>query len=270
MTAAAAGTGIRPARRPGGLGLVVRQVRYEQLAFWRNPIGAGFTVGFSVVFLVLLSASGGSQRVGQLGGLRQIQYYVAGFAAYGVMAACFNMLAVTIVVRREMGLLKRIRLSPLPVWAMLGGLLVNALIVSAVQVVILVAIGRWAYHVQIPRDPAALAVALLVGVVCFTALGVAASTLIPNQEAAGPVISIVFFVLLFLSGLYFPLAPGSGLARISSFFPVRHLIVAAFAPFDLRPGVSAWSWPDIWVMAAWGAVGVVVAARRFRWEPHRS
>jgi hypothetical protein len=39
--------------------LVGRQVRYEQLSFWLNPIGAIFTVGFSVVFLILLGASAG-------------------------------------------------------------------------------------------------------------------------------------------------------------------------------------------------------------------
>ena len=41
------------------LRLVTRQVHYEQLSFWLNPIGAAFTVGFSVVFLVLLGASAG-------------------------------------------------------------------------------------------------------------------------------------------------------------------------------------------------------------------
>jgi len=69
------------------------------------------------------------------------------------------------------------------------------------------------------------------------------------------VISIVFFVLLFLSGLWYPLKPGSTLARVSDWFPVRHLITATFAPFDLRPGVSAWSWNDIAVMAIWGVGG---------------
>jgi len=29
--------------------LVARQVRFEQLSFWLNPIGAALTIGFSVV-----------------------------------------------------------------------------------------------------------------------------------------------------------------------------------------------------------------------------
>ncbi|HEV8063968.1 MAG TPA: hypothetical protein VGP46_04010, partial [Acidimicrobiales bacterium] len=75
--------------------LLLKQVYYEQLAFWRNPFGAVFTVGFSLVFLVLLALSGGDQHTSQIGNLKEIQYNVPAFAAYGVMSACFNMLAIS-------------------------------------------------------------------------------------------------------------------------------------------------------------------------------
>jgi ABC-2 type transport system permease protein len=257
--------GAHPA---GDIRLVGRQIYYEQLAFWLNPVGAVFTVGFSVVFLVLLGAGAGNSRVPSLGNIRAIQYYVPGFAAYGVMSACFNMVAITLVVRRETGLLKRIRLSPLPTRVMVAAIFGNALIISFVQVIILLGIGRFGYHVVLPHNMAALAVALLVGAICFTALGIAASTLIPNQEAAGPVVSIVFFVLLFLSGLWYPLPKGSALAQFSAFFPVRQLILAASAPFER--GVSPWSWHAILVMAVWGVAAVVISLRRWSWAPRRS
>ena len=142
------------------LRLVVHQIYFEQLSFWRNPIGAGFTVVFSVLFLVLLGATGGQSTVSYLGGIKAIQYYVAGFAAYGVMSACFNMLAINIVIRREMGLLKRMRLSPLPRWILMTGIFANALIVSAVQVVLLLVVGRYGYGAQMPSNWLALVVAL--------------------------------------------------------------------------------------------------------------
>ncbi|MHB1584078.1 MAG: ABC transporter permease [Acidimicrobiales bacterium] len=260
-----------PAPRSVGrdLRMVWQQLGYEQLAFWRNPIGAVFTVGFSVVFLVLLASAAGHSRNAAIGNLEVIQYYVPGFAAYGVMSACFNLLAISLVVRRETGLLKRLRLSPLPTAAMVAAVFLNVLVLSLVQVVLLVAIGRLGYGVHLPNDLGPLAVTLVVGAASFAALGIGVSTFIPNQEAAGPVISIVFFVLLFLSGLWYPLAKGSALARISAWFPMRHMITATFAPFDLRPGVSPWAWHDLGVMAIWGAAGAIVAVRRFRWAPAR-
>ena len=144
------------------LRLVARQVFYEQLSFWLNPIGAAFTVVFSVVFLVLA----GSHRR-QLSASRTwrtsalVVYYVPGFAAYGVMAACFNLLTIQLVIRREMGLLKRLRLSPLPTWVMLGAIFGNALIISLRRKwSSLVLIGRFGYNVAFPHNPAAFVVAL--------------------------------------------------------------------------------------------------------------
>jgi ABC-2 type transport system permease protein len=265
-------TGAAPTARgsrPNDLQMVRHQVAYEQRTFWRNRFGATFTVGFSTVFLLLLALAGGTSRFSVIGNIRGIQYYVPAFIAYGVMSACFSVLAITLVNRREVGLLKRLRLSPLPARAMMAALFVSALVVCCAQVVILLAIGRLAFQLRVPDNYLALVVALVAGAACFTALGVAASTVVPNQDAAGPLINVVFFALLFLSGMWYPLRAGSGLAQASSYFPVRSLITATFAPFDLRPGTSPWAWHDIFVMAIWGVAAAIVAVRRFRWEPRR-
>jgi ABC-2 type transport system permease protein len=252
------------------LRLVARQVRYEQLAFWLNPVGAAFTVGFSLVFLILLGAIAGSSRVSFLGHIKLIQYYVPGFVAYGVMSACFTTLTMVLVNRRETGLLKRLRLSPVPTWVLLGAIFVSTLLVAFVQVIIMLVVGRLAFGVQLPTNVGAFVLAVVVGGVSFTAMGAAMSTVIPNQEAAGPVTSIVFFVLLFLSGLWFPIQSGSGLAKFSAYFPIRHFITAVFAPFDPVKGASPWAWHDLLVIAIWGAVASVIAIRRFKWSPLRN
>ena len=257
-------------RGMGDLKLVGRQIYYEQLNFWLNPIGAIFTVGFSVVFLVLVGSSAGHQRSSAIGGGLLIKYYVPGFIAYGVMAACFNMLAINVVVRREMGLLKRLRLSPLPTWAMLAAVSASALIISAAQVILVLLIGRLGYNVPFPHNIAAFVVTVVVGAISFTCIGLGMSTLIPNQEAGAPITSIVFFVLLFLSGLWFPISASSGLAKFSSYFPVRHFILSVYDASIAQKGMSSWSWHDILVMAIWGVVGALVAARRWSWAPRQA
>lgn len=268
--AAATQTGSRQLPVLRDLRLVGRQTWYEQLTFWLNPLAAIFTIGFSVVFLILLGASAGSSRIGFLGHIKLIQYYVPGFVAYGIMSACFNSLATTLVIRRETGLLKRLRLSPLPVWILLGAIFASTLLVAFLQVIVLLAVGRLAFGVHLPGNLGAFVLALVVGGLSFTAIGAAMSTLIPNQDAAGPVISIVFFVLLFLSGLWFPLKPGSGLAQFSGYFPISHFIRAVFVPFNPQSGGSPWAWPDLRALAIWGVAGAVVAVWRFSWAPHRS
>jgi ABC-2 type transport system permease protein len=253
------------------LRLVGKQLRYEQLSFWLNPVMALFTLGFSLLFMVILGGIVGSARVPYLANIKVIQYYVPGLIAYGVIAACFTMLAIGLVNRREAGLLKRLRLSPLPTWALLASIFLSMVVVVVIQVALMLAVGRWAYGVRMPPHPAggaAVAFALLVGVISFTALGVAMSTLVPNADSAGPLIATVFFVLLALSGFWFPLKSGSLLAKISDWFPIRHFILALFAPFDGQGG-SPWAWRDVRDVALWGVAGVIIAVWRFRWEPRR-
>jgi ABC-2 type transport system permease protein len=250
-------------------GLVVRQVGFEQLSFWLNPIGALMTIAFSVVFLILLGATAGTSTVSSYGGIKLIDYYVAGFCGYGVMAACFTILAITLVNRRETGLLKRLRLSPLPTWMLMDALIINAMIVAVMGVVLLLVVGWLGYGVSGPAHWAPFIVTLLVAMVCYSAMGVGMSTLVPNQDAAGPMVSLTFFILVALSGLWFPIAPGSGLATFADFFPIRHLIDALVGSFAGQRGAPTWPWRDLGVMLIWGAASIVVGLRRWSWSPKR-
>lgn len=253
----------------GDVKMAFSQLRYEQLSFWRNPVAAVFTVGFSVIFLVMLGAAAGNSKSSVLPGIRLVQYYVPVFTAYGVMSTAFSNLALTIVVRRESGQLKRLRLSPLSVGSLLGGLFLNMLAVCVLQVILLLGIGRFGYHVQLPSQWLPLVLALLVGAICFAALGIGVSSLVPNQEAGGPLVNIAFFVLLFVSGMWFPILPSSGLAKIATYFPIIHFFNAVVAPFYSAQGGSPWRWHDLGVLALWGIAGVVISLRRFRFEPRR-
>ena len=252
------------------LKMVARQVRYEQLSFWLNPLGAFFTLGFSTIFLVMLGAIAGHTTIGSgYGKVKLVQYYLGGFVSYGIMAACFTVLAQTLVNRRELGLLKRLRLSPVPTGVLLSAIFLSTIIVALLQVVILLAVGRLGFGDYLPPHALAFILTIVVGMLSFTAMGVGVSTLVPNADASGPMVSIVFFLLLAFSGLWFPIKPGTTLANISGYFPVRHLITAVLASFDLPGGADPWAWHDLEVMAIWGAAGLLVATRRWGWSPRR-
>ncbi len=251
----------------GDLRLVARQVYYEQLTFWLNPIGAILTIGFSVVFIVIFESTSQHATVDYLAHVDLGQYYLPAFAAYGVMAACFNILAIQTVNRREMGLLKRLRLSPLSTWMFLAATALSFMVVALIQVVLLLLVGYVGYGVHGPHDVVPFVLVLLVGMVAFTALGLGISTLVPNADAAGPMVSLVFFILVGLSGLYFPVKPHSGLAEFTGLFPIRHMITALVDSYNGLPGDSVWS--DIGVLALWGAAGGFIAVRRWQWSPRR-
>ena len=104
-----------PGRRAGDLALLWHQVRYEQLSFWRNPQSAFFTFVFPVVVIVIMGALfGGGGASSYFGGLSALQYYVPTIAALSVLGSCYSQLAIVLAARRQNGILKRVRATPLP------------------------------------------------------------------------------------------------------------------------------------------------------------
>jgi ABC-2 type transport system permease protein len=251
--------------------LSVHQLRYEQKSYWRNPAAAGFTFIFPILFLVIFASINKDDTVGFLGGINYNQYYIPGIMCFGVISATFTNLAMTLCIRRDSGILKRLRGTPLPTSAMLGGLLLNAVVVAAILSALVGAIGFLFYSLDFPGHWPALIVSLLIGALAFAALGVAVSTLVPNADAAPAVVNGILFPILFVSGVFFPIESNeSWLARIGEFFPVRHFVNAVFTAFDPRQAsgpAHGWAWSDLAVVGAWAVVGVVVAVRSFRWEP---
>jgi ABC-2 type transport system permease protein len=248
------------------LPLIGRQVYFEQLSFWLNPIGAGITIAFSLIFVIFFESIEKHSTVGFLKHINLGQYYLPAFMAYGIMAACFNTMAISLVNRREFGLLKRLRLSPLPTWMLMAAMLVNWMIIAALQIVLVLIVGLF-YNVHGPHQIAEFILVVIVGMLSFTAIGIGISTLVPNSDSAGPIVSLVFFIVIAFSGLYFPIQPGSGLSTVVGIFPIRHLILAMVDTFNGLPGTSPWN--DIGVMLIWGAAGVFIGLRRWDWSPRR-
>ena len=253
----------RPARRRPSLGLLAHQIRYEQLSFWRNPQSAVFTFIFPVVFVTIMGALfGGVSRSSYFGGVSALQYYVPTIAALSVLGSCYGQLAVALAARRQNGMLKRARATPLPAWAYFAGLLVHCVLVSIVDIVLIVGVGRL-YGVPFPSDWPAIALTLVLAAACFCALGVAVASVISNAEAAPAVAQLVLFPLMFISGTYLPIHSAT-LNRVAGWLPVRPFNQALLGPFSHHTGFA---WGDLGVLLAWGAVGTVIAIRRFRWNP---
>ena len=231
-------------------------------------MAAVFTLAFPVVFLVVVGTTSGTSRVPGTT-LRYDQYTVVAMLTFGLIAACYTNLAMSICLRRDSGMLKRMRGTPISIGSYLGGIIGSTMINVAVLAVLVVGIGMGFYHLHFPYHPAATVVTLLVGIVTFGAIGLAVTVIVPNADAAPAVVNGSYLPVVFISGVFYPLSDGSVLSKIASYFPVRHMIEALVSAFEGGPG-SGLRGHDLVVMLVWAAGALVFAARRFRWEPrHR-
>lgn len=247
--------------------LVWHQIRYEQLSFWRNPQAAFFTFAFPVLIMVVFGALfHGGEPSDFFGGLSPLAYYVGTVTGLSVLGSCYSQLAVGLAMRRQAGILKRMRATPLPAWTYFAGLLAHCVLVSVVTVVLILAVGA-VFGVPLPAAGQwpPLLVTLVLGAASFCALGVAVASLIRNAEAAPAVVQFVLFPLLFLSGTYMPIS-SEVLHHITGALPVRPFNEALLGALAHGGGFA---WQRLAVLLAWGALGAVVAVRRFRWEPRR-
>jgi ABC-2 type transport system permease protein len=250
---------------------LLRQVRWEQRQFFRNVPAAVFTVAFPLIFLLLFSALFADERVeDEAGSPEFVQLFVPAIVAYGVISACYTGLAFTLAVRRDEGILKRKRGTPLRLRDYVGGLIGSSLVVSALLSAVTIAIGIVVFGVTFPhwveRLPA-LVVVLLLGATCASAWGIAVSALVPNQEAAPAIINVVLFPLLFISGTFARVTPRSFVDHVAQVFPVWHFNRAVEWVFSEQATGGAWRPRYLLALLAWTAAGIAISARRFRWEP---
>jgi len=252
------------------LRLTAVQFRYVNKTFWRNPASAFFTFAFPLMFLVIFTALLGHYTVRL--GTRTVDtstYYVASMACFAAITACFNNIAMAISFQREEGVLKRTNGTPLPPASYLGARILHAVFISVLLVVLTAAFGHALYHASIPTGLPLLrfAVAVLVGSAAFCALGMAVTAVIPNADAAAPIVHAVILPVEFLSGIFiaFGNSTPDWILWVARVFPVRHFALSMQAGFL----GTAFSWTDVLVVAAWGVGGLLIAIRFFSWEPRQ-
>jgi ABC-2 type transport system permease protein len=127
--------------------LAFDQLVLEQKRFWRNPASAVFTVAFPVFFLVIFGSMNVNDRLSQLGNIDFNQFFTPNIVAFGLMEACLVNIGINLPFRRDTGLLKRMRGTPLPIPAFVFGLLANALLVSAILTIFVMTFGAVVYGV---------------------------------------------------------------------------------------------------------------------------
>jgi ABC-2 type transport system permease protein len=261
-----------PASRFGSADLrqLVRQIGYEQKSYWRNPAAAFFTFAFPLVFFFILTGiAGGQSDSGDLGaGVKLAQYYTPSILSYAIMSACLLSLTMSIVRKREAGILKRYRGTPLPAGALIGGFIGSQMLVALLLTLVVIGAGVLFFGVSLPAAAIGHVVLIvLVASLAFCAVGIALSSVIPNDDSGPAIVNLPFFILVFISGTYFPV--GGTLGKIAGYFPLRPLITGMERQFiPGAPGLTSYG-HDLGVLLIWGVAATVFAVRHFRWVPRR-
>ena len=243
--------------------LLWHQLQAEQKLYWRSRESAVFTFIFPLLLFVLL----GSVYTGTYYGKPASQVLLAALLAYGCAMVAFAGLSITLVIRREQAVLKRLRATPLPPATFVAALLASTLLVFAIETVVLFLLGRAVFGTPFPSRVGSIVLLIVIGSICFAALGVGLSGLIRSAEGSSAVVNLIVLPMAFLSGAFGPTQHYPHFLRaIADVLPLTYMVRLANGVY--LHGHDLWSDPGaIGVLAGWGAVGLLAAVYRFRWEP---
>jgi ABC-2 type transport system permease protein len=243
--------------------LFAHELRMQQLIFWRNRESAVFIFVFPPMLFLLL----GAVYDGEIDGVPAVDRLLVGIIGYGCANTALAGLAITLVIRREGGILKRLRATPLPPPVYLAAVLVSTLLVFCLQIAVTVLLGVALYDAQGPESWLALVPVVMLGAAAFAGLGLGLTSLIRSAEGASAVVNLVVLPMAFLSGSF-----GSTnrypdvLQAVADVLPLTHLIDLVQAAY-LHGDSLAEDPGAVGVVVAWGLAGLAVAVRRFAWEP---
>ena len=244
--------------------LFLHELRTQLRLYVRSRELAFFTFLLPLILFVLLGSVYSDDRIE---GVKGSNYLEAGMLGYGVVSVAFAGLAIFIVIRRENGILKRVRATPLPSWAYVAAVVTATLAAYALNTAAVLALGRSLFSVPLPSEWLSLVLTLLLGALAFAAMGLALTVAIRSAEGASAAVNAIYLPVSFISGSFFSPHSFPGFLRaIADVLPLTYFI--RLTRDVMLHGDQFWDHgTEIAVVAAWGAAGAVIALTRFRWAP---
>ncbi|TVT60478.1 multidrug ABC transporter permease [Amycolatopsis rhizosphaerae] len=197
---------------------------------------------------------------GNLGPVSKVDWITPRILALAVMSSAFTGQAIALGFDRRYGVLKRLSATALPRWLLVAGRIVSALVVVAVQVVVLGIVAAFLGWTPSGAGVAEAVLLLVLGTLSFGALGVLLGGAL-RAEVVLALANIVWFALLLAGGILLaPSALPSGAATLVELLPSGALAEGLReALVDGTLGLE-----PVAVLLGWGVVAGVIATRTTR------
>ena len=197
-------------------------------------------------------------------------FIVPGIAAMAIMQNGIFSVVFTLLSYKNQGVLKRLKAAPISPSHFIVGHLISRVSIIILQTFILLIMGVFVLGVSVGQGSflAWLNILFLsfLGGILFLAIGLAISSLAPNEDSAPALANLVTFPMLFLSGVFFPIdfLPKI-ISYISNILPLTHL--AEGIRLSALYGNSTFTTiPQLGITLAWLALSFFICAISFKWE----
>lgn len=243
---------------------LLRLTATETKLFFREPTSVFFALALPpILFGVLGAIPSFREPDPDLGGLRVLDLYAPVVVALAVTTLATSSLPQQFATHRDKGVLRRMRITPVKPAVMLGAQLLMCTMLATATTVLVLALARFGFEVNLPRNLPAYLVAFALTTSAMVTIGLLVASLAPTGTSAGAIGTVLFFPLVFFAGLWIPRdAMNDTLRTISDYTPLG-------AGVQSLQDATAGAWPQLLhaaVMLGWTIAAGGLAARHFRWE----
>jgi ABC-2 type transport system permease protein len=233
--------------------------------FLRRKDDVFWTLAYPVFMMVFFGLIYGDQFWAEYG-MRAIDYVTPGLLILGLMVTGVMTTASGFAEEREKGIYRRLSLTPLKRSTLIGGQIVHRYLVIITQTALLLLTGILAFKVKISGNYLLFSLLMTCGALCFLSMGFALTGFIRTARSATPICMTVFFVLMFLGSIFFPLAIMPGFLKVvSNALPSTHLGDALRLVIINGGGIGE-VWKPMIVVGAWTVGCLVITLKFFRWQ----
>src|SRR5947208_13235434 len=185
----------------------------------REPTGLAIGSGFPIILLVVFGLIGKAVPGNVAGtGLTVLDIYVPIIMVVGLISLGISSLPVTLVRYREMGWLRRVSTTPTPPSRLLAAQLTLNLLLALATILIVIFGSELVFGATFDVGIPYFVLSIVLSISVMFSLGLVVAALAPSQTIASGLSGGLFFLSLFLSGLWIqPATVGGPLATIIYF-----------------------------------------------------
>ena len=189
-----------------------------------------------------------------------------GLVAMGIMTNAIISIAVRISNYRNLSILKRLLVTPLPIWKYFVGEVGAHLVIALVQAAIIMSVGVLVFGAKIHGNLGWIFVIVVLGSLIFLNIGFIVSAWTNNPAAASGMGNAIALPMMFFAGTFFPTSALPGfLPYVAEALPLTPMLVALRDVANA--GQPLWnSWLQLAVLGGWVLVTGAVATKTFRFN----
>jgi ABC-2 type transport system permease protein len=237
-----------------------------------RPADVSSQIAISATRSVLVEVLGGNQGIPiedvKIDALNAsfMDWFMPGIIAMSLMNTGIIGISTAFVTFREKGILRRIKVTPLPLWKFLLARVLGAMIVGLVSTFVLIGLAMLLFDASVRGNWLLILAMIILVSTCMLSLGAGVAAIARNVESAAGMANLITFPMMFLSGVFFPIASMPDWMRpIMAVMPLRYGVEVLREPMLYGRGIDA-IWTQILILITISVVAIAIAVRFFKWD----